>query len=148
MTALTSRFNNYGYIYSGKWHQTKGAVRRTWGRVTGNEMARLAGQQEYMLGVLQEKYGYTRQEAQQALNQLLATYDETKNRLVNTFEQKKEDMKNVVDTARHWIDEKRGIKPKRARFTPVAGIAAATTVLALIAYYLGWVRPDTMTPQS
>ncbi|MBP8001083.1 MAG: CsbD family protein [Chloroflexi bacterium] len=148
MTTLTSRFNNNGYIYSGKWHRAKGSARRAWGRVTGNEVARLAGQQEYMLGVLQEKYGYTRKDAHRALSQLLATYDEKKTDLVNTFDEKKQEMKNVLQLAKDWVDEKRGVKPKASRIAPIAGLAAATTVAALMAYYLGWFRMGPASTQS
>lgn len=148
MTALTSRFNNYGYIYSGKWHRAKGSARRVLGKIAGNKTAQLAGQQEYMLGVLQEKYGYTRQEAQRTLNQLLSAYDEKKAELVTTFDEKKEDMKNVMHLVKDWVDEKRGVKAKRSRFGSFAGIAAATTVAALVAYYVGWLRPEQLSAQS
>jgi uncharacterized protein YjbJ (UPF0337 family) len=142
MTALTSRFNNLGYIYTGKWHRAKGSARQVLGKVTGSKRAQLAGQQEYLLGVLQEKYGYTRKEAQRTLSQLLSTVDAKKADMVHTFDEKKEDMKNMIQLAKNWVDEKRGVKPKRSRFGSLAGIAAATTVAAFLAYYFGWLRPE------
>lgn len=130
MSTFTTSIKNRGHVTAGKWHQTKGSVREAWGKVTGNQRTRIAGKQEYMLGVLQEKYGQGRQDAQQALADLTTTID-----------QKKEEMKDVMQTAKAWIDQKRGITPKRSRIGRLAGLAAATTVTAALAYYLGWVRP-------
>lgn len=132
MTTLKTRATDYGYIYTGKWHKLKGGVRQTLGKLTGNKYARIAGQQEYMLGVLQEKYGYTRQEAQTALADLAAAANE-----------KREEMKDILYSAKAWLDEKRGItpRPKRIKRT-VAGLAAAMTATAALAYYLGWGRPQ------
>lgn len=129
-TFTTSGIKNRSHIAIGKWHQKKGNIRELWGKLTGNERTRIAGKQEYMLGVLQEKYGQSRQDAQRALADLATTID-----------QKKEEMKDVMQTAKAWIDQKRGVTPKHSRVGRIAGIAAATTFTAAVTYYLGWVRP-------
>ena len=123
--------DNYGYIYSGKWHRLKGGARQAWGQLTGNKMTRVAGQQEYLLGVLQEKYGYTRQEAQRALANLSSTAS-----------QKKTELADALQATKAWIDDKRGVTRRRSRAKKVAGLAAAAVATGALAYYFGRVRPD------
>ena len=47
----------------GKWKQLKGAVKEKWGKLTDDDLDRIAGQQEQLLGKIQERYGITREEA-------------------------------------------------------------------------------------
>jgi uncharacterized protein YjbJ (UPF0337 family) len=138
MTTMKSRVGDYSYIYAGKWHKLKGGARQALGKLAGSESTQIAGQQEYMLGALQEKYGYTRKEAQRALADL-----------ATTVEAKKGEMKDVLHSAKAWIDEKRGVTPKATKTKrAVAGIAAAVTATAALAYYLGWFRPESLPSQS
>lgn len=123
--------DNYSYIYSGKWHRLKGGARQAWGKLTGNKMVRVADQQEYLLGVLQEKYGYTRQEAQRVLANLSATAS-----------QKKTELTDALQATKAWIDEKRGVTRRRARAKKIVGLAAAALATGALAYFFGRVRPD------
>jgi len=49
----------------GQWHQLKGEVKNQWGKLTDNDLDRIEGQSEKLIGVLQEKYGYARDRAEQ-----------------------------------------------------------------------------------
>lgn len=51
-------------IVKGNWKQLKGKAREEWGDLTDNELEEMAGQKDQMVGKLQEKYGWTREEAQ------------------------------------------------------------------------------------
>jgi uncharacterized protein YjbJ (UPF0337 family) len=51
-------------ILQGKWNQVKGQVKSWWGRLTDNDIAQIEGNSEKLLGLLQERYGYSKQEAQ------------------------------------------------------------------------------------
>jgi uncharacterized protein YjbJ (UPF0337 family) len=55
-------------ILEGKWKQMKGAVREKWGKLTDSDMEQIAGNKDRLLGKLQERYGYSRDEAERALN--------------------------------------------------------------------------------
>ena len=48
------------------WHKVKGKVREKWGRLTEKDLERIGGKLEHLYGTLQEKYGYTKAEAQEA----------------------------------------------------------------------------------
>jgi len=59
-------------IVKGEWQQLKGRIRRQWGRLTDDEITRIDGDREILLGRLQELYGRTRQEAEKDLDDFLA----------------------------------------------------------------------------
>lgn len=64
-------------ILAGQWKQLRGAVKSWWGRLTDDDVDRIAGQKDRLIGTLQEKYGYTRDMAQQELDRHLQDYNET-----------------------------------------------------------------------
>jgi len=53
----------------GSWNQVVGKVREQWGRLTEDELARSEGRIEYLTGVIQEKYGKTKDEAKKELEE-------------------------------------------------------------------------------
>jgi uncharacterized protein YjbJ (UPF0337 family) len=59
-------------ILKGQWSQLKGRVRQEWGRFTNDDVARIDGDREILLGRLQELYGRTREEAEEELVQFLS----------------------------------------------------------------------------
>lgn len=59
-------------ILKGQWSQLKGRVRQEWGRFTNDDVARIDGDREVLLGKLQELYGRTREEAEEELEQFLS----------------------------------------------------------------------------
>jgi uncharacterized protein YjbJ (UPF0337 family) len=59
-------------ILKGQWSQLKGRVRQEWGRFTNDDVARIDGDREVLLGRLQELYGRTREEAEEEVEQFLS----------------------------------------------------------------------------
>lgn len=59
-------------ILKGQWSQLKGRVRQEWGRFSNDDVARIDGDREILLGRLQELYGRTREEAEEELEQFLS----------------------------------------------------------------------------
>jgi uncharacterized protein YjbJ (UPF0337 family) len=51
-------------IIQGKWAQLKGAARTEWGKLTDDEWDQLAGNKDMLVGKLQERYGWAREEAE------------------------------------------------------------------------------------
>ena len=43
----------------GSWKQFRGRAKSQWGALTDDELARIAGRQDQLIGKLQERYGYT-----------------------------------------------------------------------------------------
>ena len=48
----------------GKWRQLSGSVKSQWGKLTDDEIAQIDGDREKLTGVIQEKYGVARDEAE------------------------------------------------------------------------------------
>jgi len=47
---------------SGQWKQVKGEVKRKWGQLTDDDMTRIEGDYEKLVGAIQTRYGYTREQ--------------------------------------------------------------------------------------
>ncbi len=47
----------------GNWKQLKGRAKEKWGELTDDELDRIDGRRERLVGVLQERYGKTEREA-------------------------------------------------------------------------------------
>lgn len=48
----------------GSWMQTKGAVRKQWGKLTDDDLDVIAGERERLVGKIQERYGIAKEEAE------------------------------------------------------------------------------------
>jgi uncharacterized protein YjbJ (UPF0337 family) len=51
-------------ILKGKWKQLKGSVKKKWGKLTDDEINQVEGEAEKLVGLVQEKYGYTKEKAE------------------------------------------------------------------------------------
>jgi uncharacterized protein YjbJ (UPF0337 family) len=58
-------------IIQGKWKQLKGSVQKKWGELTDDELDQIAGDQEKLAGKIQEKYGISKEEAEENVNSWL-----------------------------------------------------------------------------
>ncbi len=47
----------------GKWRQIQGQAKQRWGKLTDDEVARLSGNRDELVGRLQELYGISKEEA-------------------------------------------------------------------------------------
>jgi len=61
-------------IFEGKWKEIRGQVKELWGKLTDDELAQAAGNSEQIIGLLQKKYGYTREHAVEELNKHVAEF--------------------------------------------------------------------------
>ena len=61
-------------ILEGKWKQMRGEAKAWWGKLTDNDLDRIAGKFEVLVGLLQEKYGYTRQQATDEIDKRVTDY--------------------------------------------------------------------------
>jgi uncharacterized protein YjbJ (UPF0337 family) len=53
----------------GKWKQLKGSVKERWGKLTDDDLDVIDGQQEQLIGVIQERYGIAREAAQKQVEE-------------------------------------------------------------------------------
>jgi uncharacterized protein YjbJ (UPF0337 family) len=52
------------HIIEGQWKQLKGEAKRLWGKLTEDDLERAAGNRDKLVGSLQERYGYHKEQAQ------------------------------------------------------------------------------------
>lgn len=58
-------------ILKGKWKQLRGQVQQKWGDLTNDDLDKIQGAQTEFEGLLQERYGYTKERAKQEVNDFL-----------------------------------------------------------------------------
>ena len=55
-------------VFEGKWRELRGKARSWWGRLTEDDVQQVAGKKDELLGRLQAKYGYSKEEAEQEID--------------------------------------------------------------------------------
>ena len=52
-------------VIKGKWKQLTGKIKERWGDVTDDDLQAADGHAEYLVGKLQERYGWSKERAEQ-----------------------------------------------------------------------------------
>jgi uncharacterized protein YjbJ (UPF0337 family) len=55
----------------GQWKQLRGRVQKQWGDLTDDDLNRINGQRTELEGVLQERYGYTKERVQREIDEFM-----------------------------------------------------------------------------
>ncbi len=55
-------------IWEGEWHVLKGKIKEKWGDMTDNDLTKINGKREELLGYLQKKYGYQQERAEKEVS--------------------------------------------------------------------------------
>ena len=53
----------------GQWTQVKGKVKQQWAKLTDDDLTRIEGKREVLVGKIQERYGIAQDEAERQLKQ-------------------------------------------------------------------------------
>jgi uncharacterized protein YjbJ (UPF0337 family) len=67
-------------VFLGNWKQVRGEARVWWDRLTDNDLDKVAGRFEMFIGLLQEKYDYSRAQAEREIEQHMKAFDSDMNR--------------------------------------------------------------------
>ncbi|MBV8843238.1 MAG: CsbD family protein [Bryobacterales bacterium] len=59
--------------FEGKWKQFKGKAKEQWGKLTDDDIQMINGKRDTLIGKLQERYGYAREEAQKRADEWMAS---------------------------------------------------------------------------
>jgi len=51
-------------VIAGKWKQYKGKAKARWGKLTDDDLDRVEGKRDQLVGLVQERYGKQRQEVE------------------------------------------------------------------------------------
>ena len=58
-------------ILQGKWKQLRGKVKERWGELTDDDLDQIEGKRDQLVGLLQEKYGYARKQAEKEYDEFV-----------------------------------------------------------------------------
>ena len=67
-------------ILKGNWKEMKGKIKETWGDLTDDEIKKVDGNYESLVGTIQKKYGETKERAEESINSFLKKMKEDKPR--------------------------------------------------------------------
>jgi uncharacterized protein YjbJ (UPF0337 family) len=56
-------------VIAGKWKQLVGKAKSAWGKLTDDELTRSEGNAERLAGLIQERYGKTKEEARREVHE-------------------------------------------------------------------------------
>ena len=62
-------------IVEGNWKQMRGHIKAWWGKLTNDDLDKINGQYDRLVGLIQQKYGYTQAQAAQELDRHLSDYE-------------------------------------------------------------------------
>jgi uncharacterized protein YjbJ (UPF0337 family) len=97
--------------FDGQWPHLRGQVRSWWGQLTDADVDTIAGKKDLLVGLLQERYGYAREQAEQEVERRVHEYrDQMEASGVHRI-------RETVNTAAHDV---------AARLTGAAGTVGAT----------------------
>ncbi len=80
----------------GKWKQLRGNIKETFGKLTDDDLLQADGNADKLQGALQERYGYTKEKAQQEWESFARQY-------ASVTEDAKQSINTVVDDAKQKI---------------------------------------------
>lgn len=60
-------------IIKGKWKQVAGRAKMTWNRLTDDDLGVADGHREYLVGKLQERYGWAKDQAEDEVRRFETT---------------------------------------------------------------------------
>jgi len=55
-------------ILRGKWNQVKGQAKQKWGKLTDDDLAKVNGSRDELVGIIQERYGKTKEAAEKEVD--------------------------------------------------------------------------------
>ena len=61
-------------ILKGKWKEIKGEVKQKWGKLTDDDLTQIEGKEEQLLGLLQQRYGYAKEKAEEEYKGFIIRY--------------------------------------------------------------------------
>lgn len=60
--------------FAGQWKQMRGTLKSWWGNLSDDDFEKIGGQKDKLIGVIQEKYGYSREQAQNEIERRFNEY--------------------------------------------------------------------------
>jgi uncharacterized protein YjbJ (UPF0337 family) len=62
-------------VLQGRWKEIRGRARGWWAELTDDDLNRVAGKWDVLVGLLQQKYGYTREKAIEDIDRRITDFE-------------------------------------------------------------------------
>lgn len=89
-------------VVEGKWTQLKGEIQKTWGKITGDELEKTKGDLKSISGLVQERYGLAKDEADRKLSDISTRFSAN---VQDKTESLKEKASQFVEKAKDKLDQ-------------------------------------------
>ncbi len=63
-------------VLKGQWKQLTGKLKAKWGKLTDDDLTLIGGKKDELLGKLQERYGYSKDQAEKEADDFLRSMDQ------------------------------------------------------------------------
>jgi len=91
-------------VLQGKWKQLRGSIKEAFGKLTDDDLTQAEGSGDKMLGVLQERYGYSKDQASHEWNKFVSKYGNDTGRAQTNHQDAADDLsaaaRNVKNAAK------------------------------------------------
>jgi uncharacterized protein YjbJ (UPF0337 family) len=114
---------------TGQWEQLRSQLRSWWDRLTEADVVQIGGQKDRLISLVQQRYGYTREHAQQEVDRRLQEYGEKTAGVAATVTSTAQ---NVAST----VTETAGTAASKAQEIAGAAATAVTDTVAGAGTYL------------
>jgi len=123
-------------IFAGQWKKMRGEVKSWWGRLTDDDFDGIDGQKDKLIGLVQEKYGYARDHAEQDVERRFKEFSDKTAGAVANITAKAQDLgataANKANEAAIVVGEKIGSLANVIRENAPHEGAAATAATAVV----------------
>jgi len=70
----------------GAWKEIKGEIQKKWGQLTGDELDQAKGNLSKLAGIIEQKYGLLKKDAELELSRIAAAFQKGKDRIGEALE--------------------------------------------------------------
>ncbi len=94
-------------IILGKWKEIAGEIQNKWGSISENELQKVKGNVTALVGLVQQKFGVSKEEAEKKVEELLAKYNkqEIKDKLEVTAGKVLETANTLLDVVKEKLNQ-------------------------------------------
>ena len=93
----------------GKLRQVRGELKKEWGKLTDDDMRRLDGEIDKLVGIFQERYGHTRGAASRELQRYLNRYEEGRGALADVAQDQYSNLQDQYNSLTGRKQQNRGV---------------------------------------
>jgi len=89
-------------IFTGNWEQLKGKIKSEWAELTDDDLKKIEANSQKLYGILEKKYGYTKQVAQKKIEAFIEKFDDLDK---STFQKEIEQLKSSLSDSAEKIND-------------------------------------------